>query len=102
MQKPWQKLYPDEGTDIVFQWDEFEMKQKIVRINNKSMHFCITDFVRLTSFNHFTASLIRKLHRSLDAVVLVDVDIGLRISSLVFLREIFFIFLSLSLLVFYE
>lgn len=35
-------------------------QDEIVRINNESMHFCVTDYVRLTSFNHFIAPLIRK------------------------------------------
>lgn len=35
-------------------------KDEITWINNKSMHFCVTDYVRLTSFNHFAVILILK------------------------------------------
>lgn len=45
-------------------------KEEITWINNKSMHFCVTDYVRLTSFNHFAVILIRKSCRLYACVCL--------------------------------
>lgn len=72
---------------ILMLWMHLKWSSGIGAIYNKSMHFCVTDYVRSNSFNHFTASLIRKLHRLLDAMMLA-ISIEIRARSLVFVLVI--------------
>lgn len=49
-------LQSDKDNAIEREWvlifkSAFESEQNCMRINSKSMHFCVTDYIRLTSFN---------------------------------------------------
>lgn len=55
------KTASDKETETVFKSNAFEMMQKKGRLdfNNESINFHVTDYVCLTSFNHFNALLIQ-------------------------------------------